>query len=100
MRLKPVAKGGTVVSDNGVLSVKGADEVVLDVLPSLPSAWDAKGSVTGLKGRGAFVVSFSWVNGRATHVAVDSLKGIPAVIRFNGREERIPAEKGMKKWYE
>ena len=80
--------------------VTKSGEVVLDVLPSLPSAWDAKGSVTGLKGRGAFVVSFSWVNGRVTHVAVDSLKGIPAVIRFNGREERIPAEKGMKEWYE
>ena len=70
-----------------------AGEVVLDILPALPSAWAATGRVTGLKGRGAFEVSFEWANGEATRVVVNSLEGVPAVVRFNGREMKMSSEK-------
>ena len=70
-----------------------AGEVVLDILPALPSAWAATGRVTGLKGRGAFEVSFEWANGEVTRVVVNSLEGVPAVVRFNGREMKMSSEK-------
>jgi len=73
-------------------------DVAIDVLPALPSAWAAEGSVSGMRARGAFDVSFSWKSGRVTRLSVNSLVGVPAVVRFNGREVKVPAEKGMTQW--
>ena len=43
---------------------------VITILPALPSAWAKKGSVKGLKAQGNYSVDFSWVDGKATHVAI------------------------------
>mgnify|MGYP002766965967 FL=1 len=43
---------------------------VITILPALPSSWSAKGSVKGLKAQGNYSVDFSWVDGKATHVAI------------------------------
>jgi alpha-L-fucosidase 2 len=52
----------------------------LEFLPALPRAWD-RGTVSGLKARGAFTVAVSWENGRATSAALSSEKGLPCVLR-------------------
>ena len=73
-------------------------ETVIDVLPALPAAWAAEGRATGLKARGGFEISFEWKNGRVTRLLVDSRVGIPAIIRYNDREVKVPAEKGKTQW--
>ena len=75
-----------------------AGEVVIDILPALPKAWAGEGRVSGLAARGGFLISFEWKNGRATRVTVDSRVGVPAVVRYNGREAKVPAEKGTTQW--
>ncbi|MDR3227860.1 MAG: glycoside hydrolase N-terminal domain-containing protein [Puniceicoccales bacterium] len=44
------------------------------VLPALPAAWKT-GSVTGLRARGGFTLSFSWRNNRLEHIKVKSALG-------------------------
>ncbi len=75
-----------------------AGETVIDVLPALPKVWAAEGRVSGMMARGGFLISFEWKNGRATRVTVDSRVGVPAVVRYNGREAKVPAEKGITQW--
>ena len=64
----------------------------------LPAAWAAEGRATGLKARGGFEISFEWKNGRVTRLLVDSRVGLPATIRYNDREVKVPAEKGKTQW--
>jgi alpha-L-fucosidase 2 len=73
-------------------------EILIDVLPALPAAWAAEGRATGLKARGGFEISFEWKNGRVTRLLVDSRVGLPATIRYNDREVKVPAEKGKTQW--
>ena len=73
-------------------------ETVIDVLPALPSAWAATGHAVRFKARGGFEISFEWKDGRVTCLAVDSLVGLPAIVRYNGRVVRLPAEKGKTQW--
>ena len=60
---------------------------VITILPALPSAWAKKGSVKGLKAQGNYSVDFSWVDGKATHVAITN----------NLNEDRIVAVRMDKK---
>lgn len=68
------------------------------LLPALPEAWAAEGRATGLKARGGFEISFEWKNGRVTRLLVDSLVGLPAMIRYKDRGVKVPAEKGKTQW--
>ena len=42
----------------------------LQLLPALPTAWAASGSVTGLRARGGFTVNFSWTHGQVVTATV------------------------------
>ena len=42
----------------------------LQLLPALPTAWVASGSVTGLRARGGFTVNFSWTHGQVVTATV------------------------------
>ncbi len=61
------------------------------VLPALPSSWP-EGSVSGLRARGGFVVSFSWKNRRLTSLSVLSTVGGMCRIR----SESILSGMGIK----
>lgn len=50
------------------------------VLPSLPKSW-TDGSVSGLKARGGFEVSFSWKKGKLTTLSIRSILGGVCRIR-------------------
>ncbi|MFJ5310187.1 glycosyl hydrolase family 95 catalytic domain-containing protein [Streptomyces sp. NPDC088350] len=47
----------------------------LELLPALPDAWAASGSVTGVGARGGFVVDLHWRDGKPTEVKIRSING-------------------------
>lgn len=46
---------------------------IIELLPAIPEAWKAEGSVKGLRARGGFEVSFAWKNGKITTYEVKPL---------------------------
>ena len=52
------------------------DENIIRLLPALPSHADWKnGSVKGMRARNAFVIDFTWKNGKLLQGKLQSLKG-------------------------
>jgi len=47
----------------------------VELLPALPDAWAASGSITGVGVRGGFTVDLNWKDGRPTEVTVTSVGG-------------------------
>jgi alpha-L-fucosidase 2 len=47
----------------------------IHLLPSLPAAMAAKGSVKGLRARGGFVIDLSWENGKLSEAVIESTLG-------------------------
>ncbi|MEV8310077.1 glycoside hydrolase family 95 protein [Streptomyces flavidovirens] len=56
-------------------------DVVVDVLPALPSAWAGRGSYDGLRARGDFTVGVDWRRGAATEIRIASGSGVTAKLR-------------------
>ena len=65
----------------------------VELLPALPAAWAASGSVSGVGVRGGFVADFGWKNGKVTQVTLRSVGGSATTLVANGssREIRVPA---------
>jgi alpha-L-fucosidase 2 len=67
----------------------------VDVLPALPAALP-EGSLRGVRSRGGFELDLAWQAGRLTRLAVLSTAGRPCRIRYRGRIEEFPTEKGKR----
>ena len=73
--------------DGNFGSIAGVAEMLLQtqngeihLLPALPSAWPS-GSVSGLKGRGAYTVDIKWKNGALDVATIHSEKSVACSIR-------------------
>ncbi|MCQ2213741.1 MAG: glycoside hydrolase family 95 protein [Bacteroidaceae bacterium] len=53
----------------------GRPTATLTLLPALPEAWKAEGSIKGVRCRGGYEVSLSWKNGKVTSYALKSVSG-------------------------
>ncbi|MGW1887426.1 glycosyl hydrolase family 95 catalytic domain-containing protein [Streptomyces sp. NPDC001970] len=67
---------------------------VIELLPALPDAWAAKGSVRGVGARGGFVVDLAWRNGKATAVTVRSVGGTTTELHAGGFRKQISLKPG------
>jgi alpha-L-fucosidase 2 len=63
---------------------------VLRLLPALPTQW-RKGTVTGLRARGNFVVNLSWRNGALTEARITSLAGQPCRVAWSAAPCEVSA---------
>ena len=52
------------------------------LLPALPEAWKAAGSLKGVRVRGGFEISFSWKDGRINSLSVKSLRSDKGKLRL------------------
>ena len=68
------------------------DEIHL--LPALPPAWP-RGTVTGLKARGNFVVDMTWENGILKSATITSLSGGMCKLRYNDRTTEVETVAGQ-----
>jgi alpha-L-fucosidase 2 len=62
---------------------------VIELLPALPHAWAAKGSVRGMGARGGFEVDLSWRDGKANAATVRSVGGTTTELRAGAFRKRI-----------
>lgn len=64
------------------------------LLPALPEAWAASGSVTGLGARGGFRVDMAWKRGKVTSVTVRSVGGERTRVKAGAWEKDISLRAG------
>ncbi|WUD78274.1 glycoside hydrolase family 95 protein [Streptomyces sp. NBC_00510] len=67
---------------------------VIELLPALPQAWAAKGSVTGVGARGGFEVDLSWRNGKVTEATVRSTGGTATELRAGAFRKQLTLKPG------
>ncbi|MCQ4079290.1 glycoside hydrolase family 95 protein [Streptomyces sp. RB6PN25] len=117
--LKPSANGsnGTAVNlfdiyelspGNGIFQIEanfGTSSAVIEMLvysrpghaellPALPAAWAASGSVSGVGVRGGFVADFSWRNGKVTQATLKSVGGLGTTVYANGTSRQLSIRPG------
>ncbi|MCO1594577.1 glycoside hydrolase family 95 protein [Micromonospora sp. RHAY321] len=66
----------------------------VELLPALPAAWAAAGSVTGVGVRGGFTVDLSWRDGTVTQVRLTSVGGRSTTLVVGGTARPITLEPG------
>ena len=69
-------------------------EGVIRLLPALPPDW-TDGSLTGVRVRGGYILSFSWKDGRVTEGTLTSRLGGTAQLLVNGRRFSLETEPGQ-----
>ena len=69
----------------------------LQLLPAMPSTWEAEGHVHGLKAIGNFTVDQDWKGGELTKVKVTSHAGSPLYIKYPGIAKKVVRNAAGKK---
>ncbi|MCQ4210748.1 glycosyl hydrolase family 95 catalytic domain-containing protein [Streptomyces longispororuber] len=66
----------------------------IELLPALPDAWAAAGSVKGAGARGGFTLDMSWERGRVRAVSLHSAAGGTTTVTAGGRSARVTLKPG------
>ncbi|MGK5742632.1 glycosyl hydrolase family 95 catalytic domain-containing protein [Micromonospora sp. URMC 103] len=66
----------------------------VELLPALPAAWAASGSVSGVGVRGGFVVDLAWRAGRVTRATLTSVGGRSTTVVTGGVTRRVDLAPG------
>jgi alpha-L-fucosidase 2 len=67
----------------------------VELLPALPAAWAAAGSITGVGVRGGFVIDLEWRNGRPRQAKVTSVGGRSTTVTGGGVSHRVSLKPGQ-----
>ena len=82
------------LQSNDTIDIENQKDVrVLDILPSLPSAWN-NGKIKGIRARGGFEIDISWKNNLLDELIIKSSLGNPCVIRYQGKTMLLKIKKG------
>ena len=66
----------------------------VELLPALPAAWAASGSVSGVGVRGGFVADIAWKNGTVTRATLKSVGGRTTTVVAGATTRRISLKPG------
>ncbi|WP_371500496.1 glycoside hydrolase N-terminal domain-containing protein [Kitasatospora sp. NBC_00374] len=66
----------------------------VELLPALPSAWAATGSVTGVGVRGGLTVDLSWTSGQVTSATLRGLAGASTTVVFGAWSQAVTIPSG------
>jgi alpha-L-fucosidase 2 len=66
----------------------------VELLPALPAAWAAAGSVSGVGLRGGFVADLSWQNGKVTRAKLTSVGGRSTTVVAGGKSWKVDLQPG------
>ncbi|MES5820060.1 glycoside hydrolase N-terminal domain-containing protein [Streptomyces sp. RG80] len=66
----------------------------LELLPALPDAWAASGSLTGAGARGGFVVDLRWRDGKPTEARIRSIGGRTTTVQYAGKSRTVSMKPG------
>ncbi|MET9449909.1 glycosyl hydrolase family 95 catalytic domain-containing protein [Streptomyces cinerochromogenes] len=66
----------------------------LELLPALPDAWAASGSLTGAGARGGFLVDLRWRDGKPTEVRIRSVGGTMTSVGYAGTFRTVRVRPG------
>jgi alpha-L-fucosidase 2 len=66
----------------------------IELLPALPAAWAASGSVSGVGVRGGFVADVKWKNAKVTQLTLRSVGGRDTTVLSGGASRRISLTAG------
>ncbi|HEY4146622.1 glycosyl hydrolase family 95 catalytic domain-containing protein [Pinirhizobacter sp.] len=67
---------------------------LIELLPALPTAWAAAGSVTGIGARGGFRVDLAWRDGRVSKATVHSVGGTRTTLKHGEWSKMISLRTG------
>ncbi|MEZ0095147.1 glycoside hydrolase N-terminal domain-containing protein [Streptacidiphilus sp. EB129] len=67
---------------------------LVELLPALPSAWAADGSVTGLGARGGFTVDLAWSGGQVSSATLHSTHGGSTTVKFGDWTQQVTVSPG------
>ena len=67
---------------------------LIELLPALPAAWAASGSVKGVGLRGGFTIDFAWSAGQVTTATLRSVGGTATTVRVGAWSKNITLAAG------
>lgn len=71
------------------------DRAVITLIPSLPEAWKAQGSVKGIKCRGGYTIDFEWKDGEVTTYQLNNVRSDkqPGRVTVIYGDKKVPMTK-------